>query len=902
MSAHTLLRRVSEKPAAALAFFFSIGIALSLLCREYSFGGLASGCGLVTGSAFLSLRRNRPHLSLMLALWAIALCGLLLALAERDGFPTSDLRYLLAQNAFPLNEPVFVEGCVVAESEERGGESVSTVSLNAFRRKDDWIACRGKGILRVAGSARESSPAPGANLKRGDRIRAWASWRKPDNFENPGSADRTGQLARRGVFLLGRVKTPRLLEITPGGCASPWTQLANCIRARVHSSIGSSGDKEDGQPAAVLASLVIGDYSGLSNATREIFQNSGTFHVLVVSGLHVVWIAGVLLQLFKLLRLPERARYLIAACTILLYTCVVGFQASITRCLWMFLLYLIGRTIFRRADPLNILLSAAFILLAARPNWLFETGFQLSFLSVIAIVMTAVPAIHSFLRPVWDPLRHCGDPGRLFTHPGRFHRLGRTLRVRCEIAVEAMADRLPAHSSRLLFMLCRALAGALFAVGSTFVVSLSIQIWLEPLLACSFNRISWIAPLANLLMVPLSSIVLAAGIIASLMAGIPHFGPFMLGFAGSLASLLLSAAAWITAVPGAWQRCPTPSAAWITGSILLLFVWAFFGWRRLWMPCACIIILLACLAGGSVPLAGNLLSECRDALRNRDGDEWSRDSPVLNFTFLDVGEGDSIVIQFPDTQLWLVDAGGMPLAPYSEDSAGAFDIGEAVVSRYLWHQWIARLDRLVLSHPDMDHAGGMPAVMENFRVAGLSYPTPEYDAPILGRVLKVASERRIRLIPRHAGIDEAVGPVRVRTIHPPVEARQASANENSLVLHFSYKRFSALLTGDLEKSGERDVISRPADLQCRLLKVAHHGSRAATTDDFLSRAQPGWAIVSAGRNNPFGHPSPEVLNRLRRRGIRPILTMDEGAVTFETDGNRYAIRTHLSGLLERGKL
>jgi competence protein ComEC len=110
------------------------------------------------------------------------------------------------------------------------------------------------------------------------------------------------------------------------------------------------------------------------------------------------------------------------------------------------------------------------------------------------------------------------------------------------------------------------------------------------------------------------------------------------------------------------------------------------------------------------------------------------------------------------------------------------------------------------------------------------------------------------------------------------------------------------LTGDLEKSGERDVISRPADLQCRLLKVAHHGSRAATTDDFLSRAQPGWAIVSAGRNNPFGHPSPEVLNRLRRRGIRPILTMDEGAVTFETDGNRYAIRTHLRGLLERGKL
>ena len=127
---------VSGKPAAALAFFFSTGVAGSLICRDYSFGGLAAGCLLLTGASFLSLRRNRLNLSLMLGFSAVALCGLLLAFAERDGFPDSDLRFMLPRGLFPLGEPVSFEGCVVTESEERGEESVITVSLDAFRRKD----------------------------------------------------------------------------------------------------------------------------------------------------------------------------------------------------------------------------------------------------------------------------------------------------------------------------------------------------------------------------------------------------------------------------------------------------------------------------------------------------------------------------------------------------------------------------------------------------------------------------------------------------------------------------------------------------------------------------------------------------------------------------------------------
>jgi len=430
-----------------------------------------------------------------------------------------------------------------------------------------------------------------------------------------------------------------------------------------------------------------------------------------------------------------------------------------------------------------------------------------------------------------------------------------------------------------------------------------VQIWLEPVLAYSFNRMSWISPLANLAIVPSSSIVLASGILASSMAGLPICGAPLMRFAGFLASLLLSEAAWITKIPGAWQRCPTPSPGWIVGGILLLFVWRFFGWRRFRVPCVYIGILLACISCGSAPFWGPLSRERRSGFGARNDPMWSKNSPVLSFTFLDVGEGDSIAIRFPDNRRWLLDAGGLrQTLSLQQDNANAFDVGEAVVSRYFWHEWTTRLDRLVLSHTDADHSGGMPAIMKNFRVAELNYSPFGADRAILQNILNVASEKRIRLSPRRAGMEETLGPVTVRTIHPVQDLRDGSANENSVVLQFSFKRFTALLTGDLEKSGELAVLSQPINLHGQLLKVGHHGSRFGTSDDFLNRAQPRWAVVSVGRNNSFGHPSPQVLARLRRHGARPLLTSEDGAVTYETDGERYVIKTYIRGLVERGDL
>jgi competence protein ComEC len=266
-----------------------------------------------------------------------------------------------------------------------------------------------------------------------------------------------------------------------------------------------------------------------------------------------------------------------------------------------------------------------------------------------------------------------------------------------------------------------------------------------------------------------------------------------------------------------------------------------------------------------------------------------------------VGEGDSIVVRFPNGQYWVIDAGGLRMPPSNDENAYAFDVGEAVVSRYLWHMWVPQIDRLILTHTDQDHAGGIPAILKNFPISEFGYSQAGSDM-ILAPILSIARERHQILKSLQAGMEELIGPVRVRTHHPPTGARLKTANENSVVIQFSFGGFSALLTGDLEKSGEFEALLQPADLHSRLLKVAHHGSRSGTSEAFLDRVAPRWAVISVGRNNPFGHPSPEVMARLRKHGIQSLLTLNDGAVTFETDGTRYRIKTYIRGILEQGSV
>lgn len=883
--------RWGEIPFAALVLFLVLGIVASRFVNAYLFSLLATGAGALAAAALLALRQNRRVSALSMAFASLSATGLLLTLAWRDGYPQQDLRALLSRGALRLGDLVPFDGCVIDRATRHADETVTTIAMRAFENDGIWIPCSGGVILRIPDAPAEPDLRPGPELRIGDRVRGWATCHTPRNFQNPGSPDHAGLLLRRGVSLIARTKSPRLLEIIPGDCGNAWTRIAAAVQDGLQKTLSKLREGGHPEQAAILASLVIGDYSSLESGTRLAFQNSGTYHVLVVSGLHVAWIAGVLLCLFRILRIPGELSRFLAAVLLFVYTGLVGFQASISRSLWMFILYLAGQAFFRRAAPANITLAAAFFLLAARPDWLFDIGFQLSFLSVLAICLMGLPIIDGDLRPLVDALRHSGQPDRLGFQEGRFSRCGRRLRTRCELLAEACADRWSPGWERPLLFIARAIGTAALSIGSMIAITVSVQIWLEPLLAFHFNRLSWIAPAANLVAVPLSSLVLASGMIAALAANAGFAAAFLLRVAGSLSDLLLQSAQFVSALPGAWQRCPTPPLSFVVAGILLLFAWCFSGWRRKWIAAVYVALLLICLSRGSPAL--NVSAQGQRG--------WSSHRSILSLTFLDVGQGDAIVMSLPDERKWAVDAGGIHQTQAHGTAEKGFDVGEAVVSRYLWSEWITRIDQAILSHPDVDHVGGMPALLGNFKISRLAYADRTGD-PVLSAILRIARERKTQSVRLVAGQLLASGDVVVRVLNPTEHGEVRSTNEDSVVLWIRYRRFSALLTGDLEKIGERELLSRQPDAGSLLLKAAHHGSRSATSDAFLEKVRPRWTVLSSGRNNPYGHPSKEVVFRLLRHGSRLLLTQDLGAITFETDGSRYQIRSHVCGIIEQGLL
>jgi competence protein ComEC len=268
------------------------------------------------------------------------------------------------------------------------------------------------------------------------------------------------------------------------------------------------------------------------------------------------------------------------------------------------------------------------------------------------------------------------------------------------------------------------------------------------------------------------------------------------------------------------------------------------------------------------------------------------EKPRLRVTFLDVGQGDAAVIECPSGKVVVIDGGGKP----GTDETLGGDPGSRVVVPYLRSRGISSVDLLVATHADDDHAQGLNAVTGRLAVhaalingyAGTSKPYNRLLARLRSRHVPLYIARRGQTIPLGDGARlEILAP----TDEPILNGRSASNNQ-SVVLRVVFGRSRFLFTGDAEEEEEIDMVqAQNITLAADVLKVGHHGSRWSSTEKFLGAVGPSLAIISAGRNNNFGHPHPEVLERFRRRGTRIFRTDQQGAVTVETDGNRLQIRT-----------
>ncbi len=255
---------------------------------------------------------------------------------------------------------------------------------------------------------------------------------------------------------------------------------------------------------------------------------------------------------------------------------------------------------------------------------------------------------------------------------------------------------------------------------------------------------------------------------------------------------------------------------------------------------------------------------------------------VLEVTAIDVGQGDSLLVVGADGRTMLVDAGG-PVGGVTEAAAAtaSFDVGEEVVSNYLWSRRIRRLDVVALSHAHSDHMGGMPAVLRNFRPREL-WVGIDPDSEAYRALLAEARELGVTVRHFHAGDGFAWGAERVEVLAPFAGYANAGTpkNDDSLVMRVEFGKGSVLLEGDAEGPSERAMVAGGRVRPVTLLKVGHHGSRSSTTEDFLGAAAPKDAVVSVGKGNTFGHPRGEVIGRVAGAGTRLYRTDEFGLTTF----------------------
>jgi len=562
---------------------------------------------------------------------------------------------------------------------------------------------------------------------------------------------------------------------------------------------------------------------------------------------------------------------------VIAYVAVVEQRPPVLRAALMTMIVVLALLFSRRVELLNSVAIAALILLVASPSLITDSSFQLSFLAMFSIAGIAVPRLDSSIEPYARGVRGWRDVTRDVSHPPKIAQF----RIDLRSVASWLEPRLPsAIAPRVTSFAARALS-LFFRVAEMLVLTLILQVGMLPMLARDFHRVTLSGPFANLVAVPLTGILVPLGFLTLIVGWlVPNLGLLLAFPLRWLTTVLLHATAWIAHFPRWSYRIPAP-ALWL---ILLFFVAAlllsvslrFSSSASLWLRRAAFFSAISAAA---------LIATHPFVPSFRRG--W------LELNVLDVGQGDSRFLVSPAGHTILVDAAGPFTEPFGSGQAHGSDPGEDAVSPYLWSRGFQRIDVVALTHAHQDHLGGLFAILENFKVNALwigrevaSSQQKQLEAVALAKGTKVVHELR----GEHFNWDGA----QLAFLWPqivPEEVAPSAKNDDSLVFRVQYGQRSFLLPGDAEKSSERTILSEtaPEALRADILKIGHHGSKNSTTPEFLDAVQPTLAIISAGEENPYGHPSAALLERLQQAGV-PVLRTDlNGAIHIATDGKNLQV-------------
>jgi competence protein ComEC len=674
MSTPSHRRNFAEYPLAALAAAFAFGVLLSSLTHA-SLELCLTLATLASVSAIISTLKTHASASYFVII-ALAFAGASLSSIEaRDARADSRLRTLYERGLIEPGEPVELTGVLERAPEYAPDGLLFDVRVERVRARSVERECEGRvEFFAPVADARSTVEYDSLELRRGARVRVASLLMRAERFRNPGVTSSDEFLSRRDLDARAAIKSPLLVErlddepvFLPLALLDAWRARLVLLSDRIF-SVETSG---------VLKAAVFGNRLGLTRETAEAFREGGTFHVLVISGLHITFIGGLAWAFARRLTRRRALQWAASVAFVWAYAVAVGAEASVVRAALMFTLAALAPTLGRRSSPVNATGGAALALLVVQPSNLFDPSFQLTFLSVAAIVALALPLLTA-LKEVgeWRPTRATPYPPAC---PRWFQTLAELLywrerRWRAEMSRATHDYRL--FKTRWAARLERLrVQWPLRQVFVAVLVSLVVQVVLVPLLVLHFHRLSLASLVLNIFVGALMVVLAAAGLAAMALAQVGASLAAPLVRVAELSAALMShsvdpfARAHVASL-----RLPEytgwPAAVYALYFVpLFLLASALLRWRPLALPPRALetegdaeedaarsstLLKPASLKLASVALALMLFVIVAHPLSAGLPDGR------LRVDFLDVGQGDSALVTMPDGSTLLIDGGGRP--------------------------------------------------------------------------------------------------------------------------------------------------------------------------------------------------------------------------------------------------
>jgi competence protein ComEC len=670
----------------------------------------------------------------------------------------------------------------------------------------------------------------------GDRLRFLCKLFPPRGFRNPGGFSYEKHLAFERIYTIGFLVEEKGWAKIGEGFKNPFLLWMESLRDHIRDFL----NREANPPtSSIFKALVLGEQGDIPEEIKEYFILTGTAHLLAISGDQFGIVALLSFSLFiwvlkrsEFLLLTFSVKKWAAALTIpciVLYTFIAGGGISVIRAAIMVITFLFSILLDRERNLLHTLALAAFLILIFSPPSLFDVSFQLSFLAVLSILYLVPRILQEFKQ---DGI--------------------------------SLLLKTPWKKNILKYSVLPLLVTGVAILGTA------------PFVALHFNRFAPVGFFTNLFIIPwVGFLIVPLSLTASIFSF--FFTPlasFLISVNGFLTLILLRVLACFASLPFASLFISTPTVFEIVLFYLLLFsvVHLRKGGRIRYLFAGLCIVFVLDLAYWD--LKGQFQEN-------------------LIMTFIDVGHGDSTLVEFPRGKRMLIDGGGL-----YEDR---FDIGQNVIAPFLWKKKIRRIDIVVLTHPDPDHFKGLKFIASQFSIGQFWDNGYKGDSESYRQLEEIVSNKKTE---RHSLNESSpfqmINGVELSFLNPPVSnsiQRKGyglwDLNNSSLVMKLQFKNVSVLFTGDIEKEAEERMLRKGYPLKADILKVPHHGSSSSSSSLFLQRVKPSYAILSVGERNIGRLPHPEVIKRYYQLGSRIFRTDKQGAITVITDGEKIKVKPFL---------